>query len=241
MFLEKKRSKLAKAALKEAIIILALTLLIIVTLNYFGMVPLSRNFPALTFLPVSGSLKVDDPKDEIIEDQKNLQTRSIVPEENPLVLTHSGDTQQAEYPLIEQSAFKPVQDMVIDLDLSAEPGSEGSGIMFGSNFPSQTLRRILYLTYYSQGKTWILRFENSGKSVQANIPVSEDLVDKIRAKFTIRISQNGKVVYADIGQKDPIKLNLPSTLYDPNAETVAVAQIPSSTTLKINLLKYSYR
>ncbi len=246
---DKKGSGLS-SVITEVAIAAVLVALILGTLNYFAILPLSNTFSFLSFLPQQ-SIGVK-PQTRGNQGQqattgqnqgRTSQVRQlIVPSD---VKTFSNPTSEYKYNSIKDNGIKvtgPVRinvEMGVDLAPSAQKASDSSGLIFGNGLAkSKKDFRFLRIFYWPPSKNWSLQYQYGEKPEFFNLlsmPTGE-----IYARFSILISGNGRQVTVTLPTLEQKTFNLPDSLYTATNQMGSSIQVAPGQTVTVSSLNYQY-
>ena len=246
---EDKKGSGLSSVITEVAIAAVLVVLILGTLNYFAILPLSKTFPFLSFLPAQstqGEPKTGNQGQQTRTNQNQgraSQVRQlIVPSD---VKTFANSTSEYKYNPIKDGGIKvagPVRinvEIGIDLVPSDQKASDSSGLIFGNGLAkSQKDFRFLRLFLWPPGKGWGLEYHYAGKSEfysLLSMPTGE-----IYGRFSILISGNGKQVTVTTPTFEQKTFNLPESLYTTTNQMDSSIQVAPGQTVTVSLLNYQY-
>ena len=245
---EKKKSFLP-AVFLELSIIVALVIGILLSLNYFNVLPLSSTFSFFAFLPKASV--VSSPSKVLQIDQKNVNEpnlsqnpngsgtvkRSIISVEAPRKLINNESAYK--YFNFPTAAINVKSPLTIDLDVSAIGGEEGqdSGIIFNNRLQYADAGYAHIRLFYDFDDTkWILEHKANNKSQYISLNTSSSDRDSIKA--SIFIGQEGKLLKITIaGQKDQ-NITLQEPLYKTTNSMGIIAKVAPNSELEVSSLSY---
>lgn len=225
----------------EGVIIVVLTLVILFTLNYFSLVPFSKIFPWLSFLPqAKGQAQMTVPKN--VTNSLNSRTiQYIVTPQSPLTLNN--DTSEYMLRPIENSNIAIVGDTEVTVELGFQPelnapedASDSSGFIFDNGLSGNNLRK-LFLFYYPKG-IWGLQYTYGSK--QKILPLYNVIGGQAYGQFNLSISGNGTNVKITLPNGEKRSLELPVNIYGPASSMTSRMLVASHWNAYLPLLNYKY-
>jgi hypothetical protein len=235
----KNKQSVVAAFIVEGVIVLVLVTAILVTLNYFGIVPLSRTFSFLSFLPSqtriqSGSLS-RNVQNQVPRNQGTSagQQKSVITSESPMVVENTA--KEFKYEPVKNGFINPRGELTIEADLTVgENVGGGTGIVFtnGLGFDDDN-RRSLGLYFYPKDGNWLIEYRANNKSEYRGIKVTQKA-----AKFKLIVGPLGKSVLVTSGS-DSVNFQFSSSLYDAGKQMRMGSQVGPNSTLTINSLTYN--
>ncbi len=224
-----------------------LIILILSTLNYFGILPLSSNFKFLSFLPTqtkSSSLFLS-PNSGVGKRGNNalsnVVTRVLVRPIEPKKLVNGTDN--FLFAPIASSSVKIKDNIRIDMELTNVQGSsatQGSSLVFRNSFKYQDSKyRHLRVFYYPKNKVWILEARSKNKSQFFTLK-KENAKGPNFAKVGLIVNPSGKSVTLLVAGKRNKTIVLADSLYDSGKVMNSSVQIAPHSELDIYGLYYQY-
>lgn len=239
---EKKDFSLSAVLLQSGIIVV-LVIGILVSLNYFNLLPLSSSFSFLSFLPKE-KIVPSQIKPVQVEQKNTAQKPNIIAERQVI----SSDTQtfvnkddkKYLYQVIKTSSLNiPINTKVkIDAELTVTAvGDEQNinGLLFGDDL-AKTDAKYLMLFYYPKDKSWDLGYRHGDKKVFLNI--AQNSGEKISTKISLSVSLDGTMVYVGLPNGGVKTLNLPESMYEDSRRLFTIAQAGPKASLEVTSLKY---
>lgn len=226
----------------EAIFIALLVAIIIVTLNYFNVVPLSRTFSLLSFLPQQ---KDTSPQKSLLVGTPPTITKGgptihyLITPNDPKKFTN--DTSEYKHTVISDSTIKVRGELGIDIeigiDLAGEKSSQSSGFQFTNALPSEKDSITLFLYLLPSGREWGIQYRHADS--EQIFPLFKVPSGKIYGKFSLNISSDGRRVSATLPSGEKKTIVLPDTIYSvTNLMSSAVLVAPN---LEVSIFSLNYR
>lgn len=197
----------------ELVLIGLFSVIILITLNYFNIIPISSVFPALSFLPQQNSVQkiINTASQDDISffnnnfpnlascDNSNIDNSLILNQiiscTNPQKFINSNVKNETDYQVIPNTddpgliGDKGVQ---INLALKAQTnGKDDTGIMFGGD----STENRFYIAYYPQQNAWGIQFL-FGNKVTEFIPIytPSSISNAQRAFFSVKVAEDEKTI-----------------------------------------------
>jgi len=174
----------------KILVIILLCIIIVGTLNYFNILPLSSKFALFSFLPHQGeqiqnSMVTSSPVSKKIPEQQQ-----VISPDKPM--TFSNDKNSDDRLSIPDSNIRVLKDLQIDVEFSntktnQTPSNATAGYIFDNDLPADNKNlRLLYLFYYFSTNTWNLEYLYDGKTIF--FPNILKATGQIYGKFSLNIS-----------------------------------------------------
>lgn len=239
------KSAAIKGMLIEISVAGMLVILILGTLNYFNILPLSQTFPFLSVLPSQQKAQVSNNPSIIQRQSSNSPQSATVPAIKVLVEStspkkFSNSASQTSIKYLEDSYVLANynRSLGIDIDMTISgSSSSSSGISLGENIYSNSLPRIS-LYYFSQANSWLLSEDNAGEKKYTTLAkVEKDSI--INGKFTLLISRDGKTIKVQPPAGNNITINLSRSLYGSKRSLTITTLVAPNSSLNLNYLRYT--
>lgn len=230
---EKKTSPL-KFAIGEVLVVISLCFLIIVTLNYFKILPLSENFGFLAGLPqqsTSSSPQGGKPKGDISD---QIFVRSVVMPFRPLIIKNTSTQTESQY--VATSTAKLYKSS-INVQMVVADKSDTTGISFANDKKYTTKEyRSLQIFRDIKSQNWMLQYITGSDSTYTYLTSSYNGNDF--KNFTIMIENNGRNLTILSPSFVSKKITLPSSFYEFGNNIHASANVGPGATFTIFSLTY---
>lgn len=237
---EKKKSFLS-AVLLEVSIIAVLVIGILVTLNYFRIIPLSATFPYFSFLPAQNAIQLNtsNPSQPSSVSEQSGTAESVL-----LASQKKIDNPGTKYLYASLNRSKISVAGTITLKgnfgISVEESTNISGIIFsnGLDYIDDDYKN-LSLFYFPKGKNWTLEYRAKGKSEY--FPLIGGRQKDNGITFSMSVDNEGKTLsisLSDLVDNKVKTIHLPSSLYENGREMTIFSQVAPGSELNIYGLRY---
>lgn len=245
---DKKGNSLLAAGVAEIVIVAVLIIAILGTLNYFAILPLSRTFPFLSFLPRQSTQVKPQTQDNQGQETRTNQNQGQLANVRQVIIPSDIKTftnSTGEYNPIKDGYIKiegPIRinvQMGIDIGPSSQEASDGSGLVFGNGLANsiKDLRSVSIL-YSPQYESWILHYYYGEKQeffYLLSMPTSE-----VYGGFSLLISGNGRQATVTLPNFDQKTFNLPDSLYTTTNLMHTSIKVATGQTVTVSSLNYQY-
>ncbi len=231
----------------EGGVILVLTVVILFTLNYFSLIPFSKIFPWLSFLPTSSrsisqrvafNIPTPTPTSSLL--------RYIVTEKNPLMYKNPDPAYVSYYPVDGSTLQVPGK---LKIHIKVEVLSSGikgnvstpSGMLIDNSLRSSSREyQYIKLFYFQPNNTWIVQYFMNGELSKGVPLLTLDKTSNYLGDFTFEISTNGKflTIYTPTGKSK--KVAFPQSFYNTSDIIRTVVQVAPHSEVDVLSLSYQY-
>ncbi len=245
----KPKNSTLSAFFLEVGIAAVLVILILGTLNYFGIIPLSKSFPFLSFLPSQSQgqnylgqfgLAPNQPNSKVLPNLngKTIRTRGIVIPTSPKTFVNNGST--ILYSPIASGGAKFTRQARVDVELTVNNGASGSGILFtnGKKFADKDYKAFR-IFHNGEKNNWQAEYRSQNKSTYTMLVKSTSKGNEFR-KIAFIISANGKVFTIFVSGVPSKIIQLSDSFYGAGQQIFASVQVAPKSELEINSLYYQY-
>lgn len=228
----------------ELVVTVLLIALILATLNYFSLIPLSETFPSFSFLPKLKTQQKKSPPSKAIT-QKAPTIQYLVAPNNPKTFSNNED--QYVYNPLENSSIRVMGPVRIDIEMTVsklteakENASTSSSLMFDNGLYQSLNKdyRFLRLFYSAPHKNWALEYYYGGRS--KFLPLLSVGSGEIYGKFILSISSDGKNVKITLPTGEQKALDLPDSLYTATNKMRSMIQVAPFSQITLHSLSYQY-
>lgn len=225
----------------ELVVTVLLIALILATLNYFSLIPLSETFPSFSFLP---KLKTQQKKPTQLQSntQKTPTIQYLVAPNNPK--TFSNNTSDFLYEVFPNESIRVLGPITIAVELTVEDdsknGNKSSSYMFDNGLYQSLNKdyRFLRVFYYAPDKNWAVEYYYGGESKFLSlISVGSG---EIYGKFVLSISSDGKEVKITLPTGQEKTFALPDSLYTATNKMRSIIQVAPTSEVSVISLSYQY-
>lgn len=241
--MDQEKEQSLKTGLSAIVMLVLLISAVLLTLNYFEVVPLSKTFSFLSFLPAqsrikSGSLDTSvgglPPRQQRsggVRREEGTQ-KNVITAGNPLVVENS--SAGLKYQPINNAFVNPTGELIIETELSVGQEGTGSTGIFLTNGLSNndSDRRQLGVFYDTKIQNWLIEYKAGNKSEFRRLGVKERFV-----KLRMAIVPEGNSVLVNSGLENK-KIYFSGSIYDSGTKMNARIQVGPNSELTINSLSY---
>lgn len=226
----------------EVAVIAVLVFLILATLNYFRILPLSDTLPFLSFLPQQSASQRTAKPFAITQTQQKRPpfVQQVIAPSDPKIFTN--DTKVNKTFPIKGSGTRVINGLQIDVEMTLKQDKKSTaaaGFMFdnGLKFDDKNLRR-LFLFYWPKSNAWVLSYQyGNQKEFTGNLV---RIRGAIYGKFSLKISKDGRNVVIVLPNGEERTLALKEPLYGVKNTMSARVSVPPNSGLTISSLSYQY-
>jgi hypothetical protein len=236
------------SVITEIIIAAVLVILILGTLNYFSILPLSQSFPFLSFLPQQSGITQLQKTEQSVSSSSGSGTISILPNLRAVVqavepqkITNSSAS--ASYKFLPKSGIKISGPLRIDMEVGAVTNSvkasDSDGLMFNNGLKYENKDfRLLRVFYYPKDKNWAIETRANNKSQYSFLAKAPKGTNFL--KITLLISSDGKSITVLTPGAKSKTIPFSDSLYAAGKQMNIATQVAPNSELDIYSLYYQY-
>ncbi|HVT01088.1 MAG TPA: hypothetical protein VHE53_02520 [Patescibacteria group bacterium] len=224
----------AASVLIEVVIALVLIVLIFFTLNYFGIVSVSKKISFLAFLPVQSKTVPSAFVNKSETNVKSSTVKSVIDPANPLTVENKGAA--SSYSHISSSSAELSRGITINLQLSLNNATAASGVIFNNSLKGDQYRGIRIFRN-AAANNWMFEYKWGDKLSLTFLSKSNSGEDF--RNFVININKNGDSVTVMLPSISNIGIKLPVSFYASDKNVInGVIQVASKSKVEIYSLFY---
>jgi len=212
-----------------------LVILILITLNYFNILPISDSFSFLSFLPRQGAAGVQ------VQNGSGTRMKLVVRPVNPLLSANG--TKNTLFTPIASSSVNVTRQFRIETEVSDNGGKAstlGGGLTIKNTKKfSDNDYRHLRIFYYPKNKNWLLEARSKNKS-QFFFLTRAPLKGANFEKITLIVNSKGDGVTVLVPGIPERTFKLNDSLYDAGSQLNALISTPSKSEFDLYSLSYEY-
>ncbi len=225
----------------EGLVVVLLSVLILATLNYFNILPISQNLRFLSFLPQQTRIQVTNKPSALLPNGTSGTIRTLVRPVTPLLI--SNDKNEYLYVPIQNSEIEVNGQIRIDAELmdNSTSDSSTSGIIFRNGIkPDDAGYQHLRVFYNPKDQNWLLEHKDNNKAQYYGIsPKNDDPQFNFR-RISLILSEDGKTITLLISGVPGKTITLLNSMFLPSNKMNMMAGVAPGSELNIYGLYYQY-